>query len=184
MGGSKFIRRRNLHEETKSSGGLLDQGTLDFNLCDITIEGRTISILAKSGMNDAYEVKRYNNVTDFSKNVTTGTGKTEDISNQSSGKIIPAGALCEFKATFHSGWHVAAQYEYIAVLLRNNSTGNIKRIGAFGNNRPAESASWTQNEDVEIGCIAVEYSHFRASGNGTNRGTFDLSLTVNGEEWL
>jgi hypothetical protein len=188
MGGSKFVRRRNLHEETISLGGLLDQGSLSFNLCNIKIEGRTIKILnSNPSMSDAYDKKRYNNVTDFSANVTTGIGQTTDISNQSSGIIIPAGASCVFKATLKEHGTVAAGYQYIAVLLRNTSTGSIKRIGAFGQNAPASSASWTQSADAEIGCIAIEYSHFRGNANPAavvNTGTFELSLTVNGEEWL
>lgn len=183
-----FLRRRNLHEENAVDGGLLEQGSILFNRCGIDIEGRTIHVSGLYGSGtDAYDVKRYNNVTDFDANVTTGTDKTEDISNKRSGRVIPAGASCVFAATPHNDWHVSASYQYIAVLLRNTSTGNIKRIGAFGNNVPSSTATWTQNEDVEIGCIAIEYSHWYyrdATQPGRNSGTFDVSLTVNGEEWL
>ena len=183
----ELLRRRS-KEEVKPEGGLLDQGSLSFNLCNIKIEGRTIRINNSSpAMNDGYNVKRYNNVTDFNANVTTGTGKTDDISNQSSGIIIPAGSSCTFSATLLKNGTVSAGYQYIAVLLRNTTTGDIKRIGAFGQNKPSSSLSWTQSDDVEIGCIAIEYSHFRGnstSTEGVNTGTFELSLTVNGEEWL
>lgn len=182
----ELLRRRK--EEAKTKGGLLDQGSLDFNLCKLAVEGRTIKIdNSKPALNDAYNVKRYVNITDFGANVNTGTGVTTDISNKQSGRVIPAGASCAFSATLLSGGSVSSNYQYIAVLLRDDSTGDIKRIGAFGQNAPASSVSWTQSDDIEIGCIAIEYSHFRGNATSTavvNTGTFELSLTVNGEEWL
>lgn len=179
-----LLRRRGMLKEAESPAtGLLEQGTIDFNDCEVVISGRHLFCSKISGGTDSYNAKRYVNVTDFSKNETTGTGNTADISNQASGKIIPAGATCSFSATNIKG-KVSASYQYVAVCLRNTGSGDIKRIGTYGQNVPATSATWTQANDIEIGCIAIEFSHFRVVSGSTNKGEFDLSLTVNGEEWL
>lgn len=178
----ELMRRRAMMQAasgTPSEPGLLEQGTLDFNQFTTVIAERRIKISRNNSGADAYNVKRYFNVTDFSANTTTGTGATADISNKNSGKIIPAGASCVFAASNTSG-SVNASYEYFCALLRDKGTGNIQRIAIYGRNAPANSVSWTATSDTEIGCVAIETSHI----NGKHYAECDLSLTVNGEEWL
>lgn len=185
-----IVRRRsllNLGGTSPVGNSLLEQGALNFNYCNVVIDGRAFHCwLYPGNVSDAYNVKRYCNVTDFAANVNTGTGQTADISNKHSGFVIPAGAVCTLAASDLWG-HVAASYSYVAVILRDTGTGDIKRIGAGGNNNPTATVTWTQATDVEIGCVAVEFSHMRGSsdnGAGNNTRKFTLSLTVNGEEWL
>ena len=164
---------------------LLQQGTKTFNLVTISVSGKNVSASFYSlAMNDAYNVKRYWNITKFDENQTTGTGNTGNISNKATGRIIPAGSTCVFKATELSQTNIySATYSYCAVILRDTTTGSLARIGFGGNNQPATSATFTTSKDTEIGCIAFETSHMKgASPERVYSGT--LSLTVNGEEWL
>ena len=185
--GDILIRREAMMQQASSEPAispLIELGTKTFNLCTYNTTTRHVKVtLNNKSLADAYNVKRYFNLTKFSDNVTTGTGNTGGISNKTTGRIIPAGSTCVFSVSNVSITNqYSASYAYIALLLRNIWTGNILRIGLGGNNVPATSASKTVDADTEIGCIAVELSHM--SGFQGRIYEADVSLTVDGVEWL
>lgn len=186
--GDLLMRR---HMLVSAGGGeptdtrLLQQGTKTFNLVTISVSGKNVSAsFYSTAMNDAYNVKRYWNITKFDENQTTGTGNTGDISNKATGRIIPEGSTCVFKATELSQTNMySASYAYCAVILRDTTTGSLARIGFGGDHQPATSATFTTSKDTEIGCIAFESSHMKGA-NPARIYSGTLSFTVNGEEWL
>lgn len=158
--------------------GLLEQGTVEFNILKAVVSGTDVSITKPSGT-DAYNKFRCLNLTSFSANVTEGQNKTEDITGRPVVKTIPAGAECVFSLTNISGYYQAS-YTYIEIDLVDEMGQNIARISQGKNAPVGKSATWTQNEELGVSCIAVKAYHF--SNNARSR--FYLSLTVDGEEWL
>lgn len=177
------IRRREMVESGGSTGAsLLDQGTFAHDVYSVTINGRTFDTEYTSWTTDSYNKHRYCNITDFSANEVTGLDNTTDISNKHSGRIIPAGATCVLSCSDVTG-KVQASYQYIAILLRDTGSGNIARIGVYGNNKPSGTATFTPSADTEIGCVAIDYTRWRGPrSNSWCNAT--ISLTVNGEEWF
>ena len=176
-----MVMRRRLMTKQDKVIHLLDNGQLTFNSATINITRSTRYIdVTRSGTTDAYNVYRSYNLTDFSANVTTGTGNNADVLNKPALKTILAGSTCTFSLNSYSRSTGSASGASWKIRLRSPTTSLAELSFVYNSSNIVSSVTWTQETDADISCVAVYSYHLGA--NRYIRG--NISLLVDGVEYI